>query len=95
MWLLHGSSWGACVWGGGGVLRRLCARTSDLLNGARVWPQLRQRHEADQAALRELRMGMRDVTLRLLRDRRWKLFAGPGARGRGGVARALPVHRPS
>jgi hypothetical protein len=39
---------------------------------------MRQRYEADQAALRALRMGLRDVTLRLLGDRRWRDFAMPG-----------------
>uniref|UniRef100_A0A7S3R8I7 Bromo domain-containing protein n=1 Tax=Dunaliella tertiolecta TaxID=3047 RepID=A0A7S3R8I7_DUNTE len=38
---------------------------------------MRQRYEADQAALRGLRMGLRDVTLRLLGDRRWRDFAAP------------------
>ena len=41
--------------------------------------QQRRQHEADVAVLRELRMALRDVTVRLLRDRRWREFAEPGA----------------
>jgi len=49
--------------------------------------QVRQHYEADQAVLRGLRMGLRDVTMRLLGDRRWRDFAMPGVR----VAGALPL----
>jgi len=37
----------------------------------------RAAREADVAALRSLRMGLRDVTTRLLCDRRWRAFAEP------------------
>lgn len=40
--------------------------------------QARERYEEDAAVLRALRMGLRDVTLRLLGDRRWRLFREPG-----------------
>lgn len=35
------------------------------------------RYEADVAAARELRMGLRDVATRLLADRRWRCLALP------------------
>lgn len=37
----------------------------------------RRAYEADQAALRALRMALRDVGIRLLTDRRWRMFAAP------------------
>lgn len=37
----------------------------------------RAARQADVAALRALRMGLRDVTTRLLCDRRWRAFAEP------------------
>lgn len=37
----------------------------------------RRAYEADQAVLRELRMAMRDCLVRLICDRRWKVFAMP------------------
>jgi hypothetical protein len=43
--------------------------------------QARQRYEDDAAALRALRMCLREVTLRLLADRRWKSFREPGGPG--------------
>lgn len=38
---------------------------------------LPQAYEEDQSALRALRIALRGVTLTLLNDRRWKLFAAP------------------
>jgi hypothetical protein len=34
-------------------------------------------YEADVAVLRDLRMGLRDVTTKLLMERRWRAFAEP------------------
>ena len=40
--------------------------------------QALQQYEDDQATLRSLRMGLRQVTLRLLNNKRWKAFWMPG-----------------
>lgn len=40
--------------------------------------QARQRYEEDQGVLRALRMALRDITCKLLSDKRWRWFHEPG-----------------
>jgi hypothetical protein len=59
-----------------GVQLPKAADAAEVAEAAKL-AQQRQAYEADAAVVRALRMALRDVTTRMLCDRRWRRFAEP------------------